>query len=181
MPIPIGGLSPRATSSDPAQLLLECHDRIRQHMRGALALCKAPAADEAAIAATARGLIRDITIALTLHAQDEDESVGPRLAATALSPSFDRAVADMTLQHADIDRVLERLLPAWETLAGHPDQLETIRESLTVDTVKLVALWDVHLDLEECVVFPLIGERLDEATRDTIVAEMRRRRVPKSA
>ncbi len=175
MPIPIGRLSSRATSSDPAELLHECHDRIRQHMRGASALAGA-AADDPAIAPTAQAVHRYFRIALPLHAQDEDVSVGPRLADTGLPDSYHQAVADMTAQHADIDAVLDRLLPAWRRLVEEPSALDSIRETLTADTAALEALWRIHLEMEEQIVFPLIAQRLDESTRATIVSEMRDRR-----
>lgn len=175
MPIPLGRIPARATSSDPAELLTECHERIRQHMRGATALASATDGDMA-IAATAQAVHRYFTVALPLHAQDEDESVGPRLAATDLDGDTRRAVANMTAQHEDIDAVLARLVPAWAQLSERPSALGSIRETLASDTAALADLWRIHLDLEERIVFPLIGRQLDAAAREAIVAEMRSRR-----
>lgn len=177
VPIPIGGLSSRAASSEPSEMLRECHDRIRQHMRGAIALGTVAAGDPA-IAPTAAALHRYFSVALPLHSQDEDESVGPRLAATGLPRVIARAVADMTAQHADIDAVLARLVPAWLRLSRDPSALDQCREALVRDTLQLDALWAVHLDLEERVIFPLIPVRLDAGTRAAIAVEMRQRRVP---
>ncbi len=144
-------------------------------MRGAAALAAAPA-DDPAVAATAQAVHRYFAVALPLHARDEDESVGPRLAVTGLPPAYDRAVRDMTAQHTDIDAVLARLLPAWQRLAAEPSALADMRAALAGDTLALDKLWAIHLDMEERVVFPLIAERLDTNTRAEIVGEMRQRR-----
>ena len=175
MPIALGRLSRRASSSEPAELLLECHDRIRQHMRGAIALSTA-SADDPAVPATAEAVHRYFSVALPLHSEDEDASVGPRLRATPLTGEAASAVAAMTAQHADIDLALLRLLPMWARLASEPASLSGLRETLVRDTMHFDALWAVHLDLEERIVFPLVTGRLDQATRAEIVREMRARR-----
>ena len=175
MPIALGRISQRSSSSEPAELLLECHDRIRQHMRGAVALSTV-SADDPAVAATAEAVHRYFSVALPLHSEDEDESVGPRLRATPLTADAASAVAAMTAQHADIDAALARLLPMWARLASEPASLAGMREALARDTAQFDALWAVHLDLEEHIVFPLVTARLDEATRADIVREMRARR-----
>ncbi len=177
MPIPLGGLSSRATSSEPDDLLRECHERIRQHMRGAVALAAAREGD-AAIAPTAAGVHRYFAVALPLHSQDEDESIGPRLAAAVVQPAYAQSVRNMTGQHVAIHAVLDRLLPMWDRLAHDPAALGALRDTLADDTRRLDALWGEHLALEERVVFPLIARMLDAATRATIVREMRARRVP---
>ncbi len=177
MAIPLGRLSDRSQSDEPAELLLECHDRIRQHMRGAEALAGA-AADDPAVSSTAAGVRRYFDVALPLHSRDEDESVAPRLVDAVLCPGLEQSVAAMTRQHADIEAVLERLLPVWQRLVDEPAAIDEVRQPLVRDTERLAALWAEHLDLEEHAVFPLIAERLDPSARAAIVAEMRARRRP---
>ena len=175
MPISLGGPSARATSSDPTDLLLECHDRIRHAMRQAFALADA-AADAAGVAATAAAVHRYFSVALPLHAADEDVSVGPRLSAAGLSEPLASAVVVMTAQHQAIDGVLERLLPLWRRIAEEPRFLDECRDALRRDTTALDALWDEHLDLEERVVFPLISTSLPRDVLADIAGEMRARR-----
>ncbi len=175
MGIPLGQLSPRATSSDPTDLLLECHERIRMAMRQAEAIVAAADGDPG-IAPTAASVHRYFSVALPLHAADEDESLAPRLWETGLPERLLDVVAAITPQHVAIDAVLARLLPAWERLAKEPQALADLRTSLQRDTAQLDALWVEHLDLEERVVFPLIGDRLAPAVRADIVREMRDRR-----
>ncbi len=179
MPITIGRPSPRNASSNPTELLLECHDRIRQAMRGARGLA-AVAAGDPAIAPTAAAVHRYFSIALPLHSQDEDLSMAPRLFAAGVPDDLAEAVQTMTAQHADIDAVLARLLPMWGRLQHAPAELEAMRTALASDTARLDALWDTHLEMEEQYIFPRASEALDEPARAAIVEEMRARRQPKS-
>jgi hemerythrin-like domain-containing protein len=175
MAIPLGRVSERSQSTEPADLLIECHDRIRQHMRGAQALAAAASGDPA-IAPTAAAVHRYFHVALPLHSADEDVSVAPRLMDVLMCPGLEKSVADMTKQHVQIEATVERLLPLWQRLSSEPGAIEEIRATLAVDTERLDALWAEHLDLEEHVVFPLIAERLDQDVRAQIVGEMRGRR-----
>lgn len=144
-------------------------------MRGAQALA-AVAAGDPAVAPTAAAVHRYFDVALPLHSQDEDESVGPRLMDVLMCPGLEQSVKEMTRQHRDIEAVLARLLPLWKRLAETPEALDDVRSALARDTARLDALWVEHFDLEEDVVFPLIAERLDTDTRTRIVDEMRGRR-----
>lgn len=175
MPISIGRLPTRATSSDPIDLLVECHDRIRSATGQARALSAAADGDPS-IAATATAVHRYFAVALPLHSQDEDVSVAPRLTAAGLADADRHAVGDMTAQHADIDAVIARLLPLWARLAETPTSLHEMRGELARLTDRLARYWDEHLDLEERIVFPLLAARLDAQARAAIVGEMRARR-----
>jgi hemerythrin-like domain-containing protein len=176
MPIALGRPSERTVSSNPAELLIECHDRIRQAMRGARGLAAAAEGDPV-IAPTAEAVHRYFSVALPLHSSDEDESLAPRLFTAGVPDELADAVQAMTVQHGEIDAVLARLLPLWARLAAEPGALEAVRGDLAADTSRLDALWDLHLTLEETRVFPHVATDLDEASRAAIVQEMRARRV----
>jgi iron-sulfur cluster repair protein YtfE (RIC family) len=177
MPITIGHRPARIVSTNPAEMLLECHDRIRQAMRGARGLAEVAAADPA-VAPTAAAVHRYFQVALPLHSQDEDNSLAPRLFSAGIPDDLADAVRAMHAQHTEIDAVLERLLPLWGRLAVEPDALDAVRGDLAADTARLDALWDVHLALEEGFIFPRVGAELDEQARAEIAEEMRARRSP---
>lgn len=179
MPLAIGRPSARNTSSDPTELLAECHDRIRQAMRGARGLA-AVAAGDPAIAPTAAAVHRYFSVALPLHSQDEDASLAPRLFAAGIPADLEDAVTTMTAQHADIDMLLERLLPLWDRLQKEPGALDEVRQTLANHTARLDALWDIHLAVEEHYIFPRAALVLNEEARAAIVEEMRARRLPPS-
>ena len=179
MPITIGRRPAPPGPKNPADMLTECHDRIRQAMRGARGLTKV-AADDPAVAPTAAAVHRYFAIALPLHSQDEDLSLAPRLFAAGMPEELADAVRAMTAQHAAIDALLERLLPIWDRLQHAPADLDAVRDALAADTAQLDAVWDVHLTMEEAFIFPRASAALDATAQAEIAEEMRGRRQPKS-
>src|SRR5574341_1715069 len=73
------GLGTPGARSDAVDLLLECHQRIRSFLGLALRLGEAWAAEPAEVADAAARVHRYFALALPLHAQDEDQSIAPRL------------------------------------------------------------------------------------------------------
>ena len=101
---------------------------------------------------------------------------------TAIEPRRPRsvdvttAVASMTRQHEEMDQILALLIPMWRTLAEDPRSLgeHAIEMERLVD--RLRGLWDIHLHLEETVVFPAVRTHLSAAARAEVLREMRERR-----
>ncbi len=175
MPITIGHRPSPIPVSNPTDMLLECHDRIRQAMRGAHGLVNAAAADPA-VAPTAAAVHRYFAVALPLHSDDEDVSLAPRLFNAGIPDDLAGMLQMMTAQHSAIDSTLERLLPLWDRLQHAPEDLDRLRPELSEATLQLAALWEMHLSMEEQHIFPGASAHLDEPARAAIVEEMRARR-----
>jgi hypothetical protein len=169
---------PPAAEGDPVDLLLGCHARIRSFLTLAARLAgpAGAAAPVAEIADTAARIHRYFAEALPLHAQDEEESLAPRL--RGLDPELDAAIAAMIAEHAGHAAPLGDLLGACAGLVADPARLATLAAPLAAAAAALEAAFAAHLAAEEGLVFPAIRSRLDDAARAAIVAEMRRRRTP---
>jgi hemerythrin-like domain-containing protein len=170
------GPSREQLDADPVHLLLDCHQRIHRFLAIALKLPGAAGSvPDAEIADAARRVRRYFTEALPLHAQDEDESVAPRLRAVGAADAVIAAIEGVAREHAEIDRVTAQLVPAWTQLVDAPERTGEVREVLAAGAERLAELFRTHLAIEEKTVFPAVAA-LDEAARRAIVAEMRKRR-----
>ena len=161
---------------DAVDMLLACHQRIRNFTGIALRLADAAAAGPEAISNAAEAVHRYYSIALPLHEADENESVYPRLA-QRLTDSQERAsMQSMVDQHGPIDELVARLLPVWNELKEHPERLGSHADTMRADAQRLHDLWTQHLALEEEIVFPLIRDRLTGEDLRDIHLEMKQRR-----
>ena len=115
---------------DPVEALLLCHQRIREHVALAVRLPGADAAGSDAILDAAARLARYFTVALPLHAADEELSLRPRLERAGDDPEIARAVTAMAAEHVPIHAAAEALVPAWEAVAGEPGRLVELATSL---------------------------------------------------
>lgn len=173
-PISLGPFHVRA-GEGPVDLLLACHDRIRGFGDLAARLAASPPAPEDRVADAALLVLRYFTLAFPHHHADEEESVVPRLRKVE-DASLEAALDALGAQHAAILEALPRLVSRWRVIAEDPAALVDLAPDLRDLTARLRDLLDVHLELEERVVFPAIQERLGPADRDRIVQEMRARR-----
>jgi hemerythrin-like domain-containing protein len=154
-------------------LLLECHDRIRSFL--ALARRIPGAVEDPALVAEAAERVRRYFVeALPLHAQDEEESILPRLA--GLDPAVDAALATMAREHREHERPLGVLVAECELLSRDPGRLAERAAALARPARELDAHFDVHLRAEETVIFPAVRRVLDPAADLAVVREIRRRR-----
>jgi iron-sulfur cluster repair protein YtfE (RIC family) len=160
----------------PAQLLLDCHGRIRNFTALAQRLATAHASPPDQIREAAVGVRRYFMVALPLHAEDEERSLTPRLLAAGASAELKDALAAIASQHLAIDVTLAALDPLWKALAQEPTQLATHASALAEQAALLEAQWQEHLPLEESVIFPAIAQLLDAAAQQAIVGEMAARR-----
>ncbi len=166
----------RPTQAHAADLLLECHERIRRFasLAGALATWPDPRPDD--VAEAAARVVRYFEQALPLHVRDEEESIRPRLLASA-DPVVARALDDMAREHDEHEPLLAALLPRWQALVADPSRLATLRDDLARDAAALQELLERHLAAEERVVVPAL-RALPADESAAIVAELRARRAP---
>lgn len=166
----------RSKEAHAADLLLECHERIRRFAALGLALATWPDPRPEDVADAAARVVRYFEQALPLHVRDEEESLRPRLLAAG-SPDVRRALDDMTREHDEHEPLLASLLPRWRLLADDPSRLPALRDDLARDAAALQEQLDRHLALEERVVVPAV-RALPPAEAAAIVAELRARRAP---
>ena len=152
--------------SELHELLLACHERIRRFTGGLLALCEPPASDERFLP-TVQACLAYFEQALPLHAQDEDESLLPRLMALPGPPVV--ALEAMGEQHRRIEALQPRVCAALrELLAGEP-----LHEPELFRTFS--ALLREHIREEELRIFPRL-EELSGQEQSRMVDELRARR-----
>lgn len=165
-------------------LLLECHERIRRFTGMAewlahatpTAIAPTHGAPEAAVKETAQAVLRYFTTALPNHSADEDRSLAPRLLALPLGHELAASVTMMTGQHATLEETIALLVPAWRAVAADPAALAEHRTAMARHVERLRGLWDVHLHLEETIVFPAARARLSAEQQQEMLLEMRARR-----
>jgi iron-sulfur cluster repair protein YtfE (RIC family) len=162
---------PRA-GGDAVDLLLECHDRIRSFLSLARRIAVAGEADD--VAEAAARVVRYFTEALPLHAQDEEQSVLPRL--QGLDPVVDEALAIMAREHAEHEVPLAALVEACAALAEDPGRHREVTPALTWAVGALDVHFEGHLRREEEVIFPAARRLLPEGELAAIGRELRQRR-----
>lgn len=169
------GLGTPGARSDAVDLLLECHQRIRAFLGLALRLGDARAAEPGEVADAASRVHRYFALALPLHAQDEEESIAPRLRGR------DRAVDDeletMAREHREHQRSLGTLVEACAHLSGEPGRHGELAAVLQGAADDLARQFVAHLAREEQVIFPAVRRFLDGAADAAVVKEIRQRRL----
>jgi iron-sulfur cluster repair protein YtfE (RIC family) len=147
--------------------LHECHDRIRRYARGMLHLSELLDPADPRIGPSLASLEPFLRDLLPLHAQDEEESVRPRLPLEPVTvpPGIDWLEAE----HEDIERLRKEILRT--TYPYHPGITRVPAATLRT----LSSLLMTHIEREERVLFPLLAN-LTPAADNRILAEMALRR-----
>ena len=156
-------------------MLVGCHQRIRYFTGVALRIARQPEALPAELAEAAGALLRYYSVALPLHEADENETLYPRLRASDAGSTALAANDAMLQQHAELDDVLAALIPLWQEVQRNPASASGMAGPLLQQTTLLERLWQIHLKLEEEIVFPAMQQHLG-AELDAMAAEMRARR-----
>jgi hemerythrin-like domain-containing protein len=171
------GAKPDSGFEDPIGMLTDCHRRI-EHFIDVLCLVvdsaqhRALSDDEARAVEAALEYFR---VGGARHNADEEESLFPRLGGRTGEDSLvelaglkeDHEVA-LSL-HAEVESRYRKWIS--------DRMLDTVDwRALSVATTKLKALYAVHIQVEEQVVFPLASKTLDEATLELIGQEFKSRR-----
>jgi hypothetical protein len=167
-------LGKSAQPQGAVDLLLECHDRIRAFLALALRIPGAAGEDPILVAEAAERVRRYFVEALPLHAQDEEESILPRL--RGADPRVDAALAAMAREHLEHERPLGALVAECDLLSRDPGRLRERAASVAAPARELEAHFAVHLRGEEEVIFPAVRRLLDPAADLAVVREIRRRR-----
>jgi iron-sulfur cluster repair protein YtfE (RIC family) len=165
-----------AVAEDAVGLLLECHQRIRTFAALASRLASAAGAGPDEVRDAARRVRRYFAEALPLHAQDEEESILPRL--RGRDPALDDALATMAREHREHEAPLARVLGACRTLERDPATLPRVAGPLAAAAAELEAHFARHLALEEAIVFPAMRGLFSASDDAAVVREMRARRAP---
>ncbi len=163
----------RNTAPGVADLLLECHERIRRFMRMARSLAVASGAEVEEIRSVAGQVRRYFVESLPLHIADEHDEILPRLAGS--SPEVDRALATMDTEHAEHEPLVARLVALGDELVAAPGRLPAIADELRQLACQLTAELERHLQREEQVIIPAVRQ-LPTSERDAVLVAMRERR-----
>lgn len=163
-------------ADDAIDLLVACHARIRRFKALALRLGspEGRAAPAAEVTEAARTLIAYFSRALPLHAQDEDESLAPRLRAAATvarGSEVSESLARMTAEHGPLEAAIAALVPLWSRLVTGPGEIAAMLPELGAAAATMDGLWTPHLAAEEAVIFPaaralLSGDELEGVSRE---------------
>jgi hemerythrin-like domain-containing protein len=171
MLIRLGG---RPAPVDAVDLALECHERIRAFLALARRIAEARDPSPETVAEAAARVRRYFVEALPLHAQDEEESILPRL--LGRDPAVDAALERMAREHGEHERPLAELVAACEVLSREPRRLGELAPALGARARELEAHFATHLAGEEEVILPAMRRWLDAAADAEIVREIRARR-----
>ena len=150
-------------------LLMACHARMRRTVEGVRALATLEDRADPRALPTAVAAARYLRDGLPLHGRDEDHSLAPRLRALGADAALEEALATMTLEHGELEGGLPgliSLLDAWP---------QGSKAELAERQLWLEGLLGRHMELEERLIFPRIGE-LSQAAQAEIVGEIRERR-----
>lgn len=143
-------------------LLLECHERIRRHCRGLLALVELSDRASPAARETAARCARYFHEALPLHAADEEESLFPRL-------EPDAHTERLSEEHGRIEAAIPVIVGSMRAIADGQEPGAGFEAQARAFCELLLA----HIAVEEEHVFP----RARALASEEIVRELRARRV----
>jgi len=171
------GAKPDSGFDDPIGMLIDCHRRI-EHFIDVLCLVVERAPHRALNVEEIRAVeaaLEYFRVGGSRHNADEEESLFPRLGGRAGEESLvelDGLKQDHEVA-ASLHTEVENLYRKW--IAG--GVLDTADwQALTVAAQKLKALYAVHIQVEEQVVFPRATQTLDSETLQLIGRELKNRR-----
>lgn len=163
-----------AAPGDAVDLLLECHARIRHFLALARRLGEARDGSPGTLADAAEQVHRYFTVALPLHAQDEEQSIAPRL--RGREAALDADLDAMVREHGEHQRPLGALVAACAEIGRDPSRHPELCGGVVGATAELERHFQEHLSREEEVILPAVRRLLDGATDAAIVKEIRLRR-----
>lgn len=163
-----------AVPGDAVDLLLECHGRIRSFLGVARRLGEARDVPADAVSGAALQVHRYFTLALPLHARDEEDSILPRL--RGREPLVDRELEVMVREHREHGGPLGRLVEACAAIGADPGRHPDLAGEVVESATELDRHFLHHLAREEQVIFPAVRRLLDPEVDARIVREIRERR-----
>lgn len=164
-------MSPDFPLQDSAlDLLRACHAKMRSFGAGLVALAPAAATGDPRVRTGAAAVARYLREALPKHAEDEDQSITPRL--LARYPELGPVLAALEVEHGRIVALLPALCADLDRLAdGRPVDLAPFGATAE----QLASLLAAHATTEEEAWFPKL-ETLPADELAAIRQEMARRR-----
>jgi len=172
--VPLQTGAPLPRSEDVPDVLVDCHQRMRQFTALAAELAARPDTPPNEVREVAGKVHRYFTVALPLHEEDEERSLFPRLLAGA--PELTEAIAALREDHIAHAERVGALLAVCRELEAAPERSGALREVLASAAQALAETWRVHLTAEERDIFPAVRTVLSAAERASIREEMRERR-----
>ncbi len=171
------GAKPDSGFDDPIGMLTDCHRRIEQFLNILFVVAeRAPGRaltgeESAAIQAS----LQYFRVGGQRHNADEEESVFPRLRASA-SPDDLHEIESLESDHKDagtLHDTVQKLYQSWIATGPLSDAGQSALQSATQ---RLRRLYTEHIRLEEQVVFPRASQLLSPAAIQAIGQEFRARR-----
>jgi hemerythrin-like domain-containing protein len=179
MPITIGA-KPDSPFTEPIGLMTDCHRRIEKFLAQLLLIAREGAGGplpEARRTAFETAL-KYFQGAATLHTQDEEVSLFPRLR-TSGRPEAGAALARIAMLEAD-HRIADEAHAEVDRLGGkwlNEGRLEDFDAEWLVDVLeKLQAVYKAHIAIEDNEVFPVAARLLDPGEIREVGREMAARR-----
>jgi len=169
-----GGAGRGERAGQAAAMILECHARIRAFLATARRIAEARGVPDAQVAEAAAAVGRYFTVALPLHAEDEEGSIRPRL--QGRDEAIDHALALMAEEHLAHQATVRALATACAELAANPRRLPILARPLLASVAWLEGHFDEHLGGEEAVIIPAMERLLTPEEDAAVVVEMRARR-----
>jgi hemerythrin-like domain-containing protein len=170
------------TIEDPLQHLVNCHDRIEEQLQILERVTPRLAAGTAEERQEARQKIDKalgfLALMGRLHTLDEEETLFPRLRASARAEDFGlgELIVALEAQHRDKEAVLEELSALVEQLPSAADSPSPPQISrLEGYAAQLAGLYRPHIMLENARLIPLSRESLSAADLEPMAQEMRER------
>lgn len=157
----------------PLDALAAAHEQLRQVIALSAQLGTAGPDQAAGLAATIRRFFAE---ELALHEADEDLSLASLLREVRAPDDVLQALDVVARQHPDIDRVVGRLVPLWQSVADDPAALPALAARLIQASERLAGLWEPHLSLEEATLFPAARRLLGPEHLERLAAECAQRR-----
>lgn len=164
----------RRPPAGPADLLVECHGRIRHFLKVALRLSESEPIPLTEAQEAARRVRRYFLEALPLHIEDEEELIAPLLrgSGAAIAAALERMAEEHHRQQGPLHGVLE----VCEIVQTSPEYLSELRDELRRACEALQDEFIPHLEEEERTIFPALRCYLSEPELDAVMVGMRLRR-----
>jgi hypothetical protein len=164
---------PMPETDDPFEMLMACHARIRLHCELVRQLVQHAGPTDAQVRDAAERAHRYFSVALPLHAGDEDLLLAPLVSA---DPALKAGFEALAGEHAAIHAALPEVLPTLARLAEAPGELADCRAAFGAPALHLTALLEAHLVGEETTLFPAARALLSAEQRAQMAADIRARR-----
>ncbi|MBP9892958.1 MAG: hemerythrin domain-containing protein [Planctomycetes bacterium] len=181
-------MNPQEIGHDPHARMVFAHTELRAHLHALLRASRLMLLGKGdfALAPVIAKALRFLAVDVQLHARDEEESLLPRLRAKLKDPQshfaylldhIEQDHQELAQLHRDFDAAARKLsarLPF--DGSAKRGQLEPELKAYRELLAKLIAIYDSHIKVEECDVFPALAVVFTAAERMAMSTEMDERR-----